>query len=409
MKRALYAVWAVAFALGLWGLWERLLLGHRLAGYGSYVVWGLWVSTYIYLVGLSAGAFLLSSLVYVFGFQRLERVGKLALFTALVTLLTALLAIWFDLGRMERFYKVFTSPNFASMMAWMVWLYTAYFVLLLAEAYLVLRPDLVHWSRDPSRTPVQRTLARWLTLGRTSLDSGTLAAERRTVQVLGTVGVPLAVAFHGGVGALFATVSAKLYWHQSLVPILFLTGALVSGGGFLAAVVAFTWKQRDEGWRELVALLGRMLLALVLVDVLLEWAEFSVPLWYGTSPEGRLLRMVLFGPYWWVFWVVHVGLGTIIPVALLATRGREPAAVGAAGLLVAATFMSPRLNIVIPAQLEPALRGLEAAFVHPRLAFAYAPTLHEWLVTAFVLAVTVGLLWLGAKFLPLLEAKEVAA
>ncbi len=409
MKRVLYAVWAAVFALGLWGVWERLTLGHRLAGYGSYVVWGLWVATYIYLVGLSAGAFLLSSLVYVFGFRRLERIGKLALFTALVTLLTALLAIWFDLGHMERFYKVFTSPIFTSMMAWMVWLYAAYFVLLLAEAYLAFRPDLVHWSRDPTRTPVQRTLARWLTLGRTSLDRGTLAVERRTIQVLGTVGVPLAVAFHGGVGALFATVSAKQYWHQSLMPILFLTGALVSGGGLLAAVVAFTWKERDEAWRELVAVLGRMLLALVLVYVVLELAEFFVPLWYGTSPEGHLLRLVLFGPHWWVFWIVHVGLGMVVPVALLAARGREPGAVGVAGLLVAATFMSSRLNVVIPAQLEPAFRGLEQAFVHPRLAFAYAPTLHEWLVTAFVLAVTAGLFWLGARFLPILEAKEVAA
>jgi molybdopterin-containing oxidoreductase family membrane subunit len=408
MKRALYVLWAVAFALGAWGVWERLTLGHRLAGYGSYVVWGLWVSAYIYLVGLSAGAFLLSSLVYVFGLQRLERIGKLALFTAIVTLLVALLSIWFDLGHMARFYRVFTSPNFSSMMAWMIWLYTAYFVLLLAEGYLVFRPDLVRWSRDPTRTPMQRTVARWLTLGRTALDAATLAAEGRAVRVLGTVGVPLAVAFHGGVGALFATVSAKLYWHQSIVPILFLTGALVSGGGLLTAMVAFAWAPRDDAWRELTRVLGRLLLVLVLVDVLLEWAEFSIPLWYGTSPDGHLLRQVLWGPYWWVFWIVHLGLGTVIPVALLAARGRDPAAVGTAGLLVAVTFMSVRLNVVIPAQLEPAVRGLERAFVGPRLVFQYAPTVHEWLVTLFVLAVGAALLWLGSRVLPLIDGKEVA-
>jgi protein NrfD len=114
MRRLLYVVWLVAFGLGLWGVAERLLFGHRLAGYGSYVVWGLWVAIYIYMSGLSAGAFLLSSLVYVFRLERLERVGKLALFVALVALLGGLLAIWFDLGRMERFYRVYTSPNFQS-------------------------------------------------------------------------------------------------------------------------------------------------------------------------------------------------------------------------------------------------------------------------------------------------------
>ncbi|MDR7591299.1 MAG: NrfD/PsrC family molybdoenzyme membrane anchor subunit [Armatimonadota bacterium] len=407
MRRLLYVVWLVAFGLGLWGVGERLVLGHRLAAYGSYVVWGLWVSVYIYLIGLSAGAFLLSSLVYVFRVERLERIGKLALFTAVVTLLTALLSIWFDLGHMERFYRVYTSPNFRSMMAWMIWLYTGYFLVLLGEAYLAFRPDLVRWSQETGRSRLQRTVARWLTLGRTTLEGDVLERERKVLQVLATVGVPLAVAFHGGVGALFATVSAKMYWHQSIVPILFLTGALVSGGGLLTAVVAFAWPQRDGEYRELVSLLGRVLLLLVAVDVLLEWAEFSIPLWYGTSPEGHLLQVVLFGPYWWVFWVLHLGLGTLVPVVLLVLRPRDPAAVGWAGLLVAATFLSVRLNVVIPAQIEPALRGLERAFTGPRLVFSYVPSVHEWLVTLFVLATTAALLWLGARLLPLMET-EVA-
>jgi protein NrfD len=406
MRRLLYVVWLVAFGLGLWGVAERLLFGHRLAGYGSYVVWGLWVAIYIYMSGLSAGAFLLSSLVYVFRLERLERVGKLALFVALVALLGGLLAIWFDLGRMERFYRVYTSPNFQSMMAWMIWLYTAYFVVLLGEAYCALRPDLVRWSRDPNRCPGQRTLARWLTLGRASLAPEVLERERRALQVLATVGVPLAVAFSGGVGALFATVSAKMYWHQAIVPILFLTGAVVSGGGLLTALAAFAG-QRNAEHRELVALLGRMLLLLVVGYVLLEWAEFSIPLWYGTSPEGHLVRLALFGPYWWVFWIVHVGLGTVLPVLLLVLRPKDPAAVGWAGLLVAATFVSVRLNVVIPAQVEPALRGLEQAFTGPRLVFHYFPTTHEWLVASFVVATTAALLWLGARLLPLMET-EVA-
>jgi protein NrfD len=378
-----------------------------LPAYGSYVVWGLWVAIYIYMSGLSAGAFLLSSLVYVFRLERLERVGKLALFVALVALLGGLLAIWFDLGRMERFYRVYTSPNFQSMMAWMIWLYTAYFVVLLGEAYFALRPDLVRWSRDPNRSPGQRTLARWLTLGRASLAPEVLERERRALQVLATVGVPLAVAFSGGVGALFATVSAKMYWHQAIVPILFLTGAVVSGGGLLTALAAFAWPQRNAEHRELVALLGRMLLLVVVGYVLLEWAEFSIPLWYGTSPEGHLVRLALFGPYWWVFWIVHVGLGTVLPVLLLVLRPKDPAAVGWAGLLVAATFLSVRLNVVIPAQVEPALRGLEQAFTGPRLVFHYFPTTHEWLVASFVVATTAALLWLGARLLPLMET-EVA-
>src|SRR3990167_2892250 len=118
-------VWFAALAAGLVGIVLRLTTGHELADYTSSIPWGLWVATYIYLVGLSAGSFLLSALIYVFGLRRLEPIGKLALFTALVALLAALLTIWLDIGHMERFYLIFTRGNPLSMMAWMVWLYTA--------------------------------------------------------------------------------------------------------------------------------------------------------------------------------------------------------------------------------------------------------------------------------------------
>lgn len=39
-------------------------LAHVHANYASIVTWGLWVTTYIYFIGLSVGAFLVSSPVY---------------------------------------------------------------------------------------------------------------------------------------------------------------------------------------------------------------------------------------------------------------------------------------------------------------------------------------------------------
>ncbi|HLF08705.1 MAG TPA: NrfD/PsrC family molybdoenzyme membrane anchor subunit, partial [Dehalococcoidia bacterium] len=84
-------VWLAALAVGLVGVSQRLLSGHELANYTSSIPWGLWVAAYVYFVGLSAGSFLLSALIYVFGLKRLEPIGKLALFTALVALIAALL------------------------------------------------------------------------------------------------------------------------------------------------------------------------------------------------------------------------------------------------------------------------------------------------------------------------------
>ena len=350
-----WGAWGILALVGVVGVWQRLSQGHQLANYNSFVPWGLWVAAYIYFVGLSAGAFLLSSLIYVFKVKALEAIGRLALVTAVITLFMALWSIWFDIGHMERFWFVFVRPNFHSMMAWMIWMYTAYFLLLLAELAVVFQKP----------TP----------------------EGQRLLTILGSLGVPLAIAFHGGVGALFAVVGARPYWHTGLFPILFLSGALTSGGALLLAVVAWGWPQRGEAHQQLVKLLARITLGLLLFDLLLEWAEISVPLWGGAADHVQGLRLMLFGPFWWVFWITHLLLGSLLPVWLLIKAPADPRRAGLAGALIAVLFMSVRLNIVIPGLAVPVLPGLEGAVRQARLTADYVPSLHEWLVLAFVVAV----------------------
>ena len=401
----LWILWLTGAVLAAHGLYQRFFHGHHAAAYGSYVVWGLWVSGYIYFIGLSAGSFLLSSLIYVLGFKPLHRVGKLSLFVAIIALFMALIMILFDLGRMERFWYVYASPNFGSMMAWMVWLYTAYFLLMCTEMWFLLRPDLARWS---TKIGIHGTIGRWLSFSNGPLTLEQESAGRGWVRWMAASGVPLAIAFHGGVGALFSTLSAREFWHTPLMPILFLTGALVSGSALIAFTIAAFWPNRDEGWREMLRVIGKAVLFLLLFDVILEWAEFSVPMWYGVGREYHSLMQMLFGEYWWVFWIIHVGLGTVIPLALLIFRGRSPRAVGAAGFLVACTFMAVRLNIVIPGLTEPHLQGLQDSFVDARLRFQYLPSLFEWEVSLAVVVLGCALFYLGYRFLPLTEEPKSA-
>ena len=66
LKRLFWITGGLLFVVGFAGWYDRLVHGHLNANYGSVVTWGLWVAAYIYLSGLSAGSFLISSLVYVF-------------------------------------------------------------------------------------------------------------------------------------------------------------------------------------------------------------------------------------------------------------------------------------------------------------------------------------------------------
>jgi len=411
-------VWVAALAVGLVGVAQRLLTGHELANYTSSIPWGLWVATYVYFVGLSAGAFLISSLIYVFGLRRLEPIGKLALFTALVSLIAALLTIWLDIGHMERFYYIFTRGNPLSMMAWMVWLYTAYFVLLTVELWFALRGDLVDWA---SERGLKGRFASLL-LGRFGGAFGQQArvavkapydnaADMRVVRTLGAIGVPLAIAFHGGVGALFGVVGGRPFWNAPLYPLLFIVGALVSGGGLLTFIVAFFWPDRgSKQHHDMVTYLGRITLGLLAVYLIMVWAEYSIT-WYADIPaSSQPLYEVLGGPYPWVFWVFQVGLGAVVPIAMMTVRPQSVPWVGVASFLIAATFLATRLNIVIPGLVEPQLEGLDTAYVDSRLSYEYFPSLMEWLVLIFIGAFATGLFFAGFRSLPLVGGrKEVSS
>ncbi len=405
MKALLLILWVVAFVAGGVGVIERLTTGHEMTAYGSYIPWGLWVAMYIYFIGLSAGAFLLSTLVYVFKVKRLEPIGKLALFTAFVTVLAALLSIWFDLGHMGRCWKVYTSFAFKSMMAWMVWLYTAYSILLVVEFWYAMRADLVSWS---ARSGLSGVLARLLSFGRTDTSPEALASDAKILRVLATIGVPLAVAFHGGVGALFGVIGARPFWNSPMMPILFLVSALASGGALLTFIVAFFWPDRNsEEHREITVTLGKITLVLLVLDLILEWAEFSINLYASIPAHAEAFRLILFGPYWWAFWFVHLGMGVLIPILILLIRGRNILWVGSAGFLIAVTFITVRLNIVLPGLALPQLPGLERAYEGSRLRFSYFPSDMEWLVGLFVVAFGVGLFYAGYKLLPIAQTKEV--
>jgi molybdopterin-containing oxidoreductase family membrane subunit len=397
LKKLFWIVGIILFVVGVPAWWDRIINSLRDVNFGTIVPWGLWEAGYIYFVGLSAGAFLISSLVYVFGVKRFERIGRLAVFTALVTLLMALILIWAGLGHFERVWHLLVYPNFRSLLGFISWLYMGYFLLLLAELWFLLRRDLV---AGKTGSGAKATLYRILSLGSQDLSERAVARDRRVVRVLATIGVPVAIMFHGGVGTLFAVVIARPLWNTGLFPILFLVSALVSGGALLTVIAAVF----QDGWtrnRDVIMSLGTMVLALMLLDVLFQVSEWLIAL-YGQVP-GHLesFNLIVRGPYWWVFWGVQVVIGTLVPVLLLAlpTR-RNPRWVTLAALLITVGFAAVRLNIVVPGLAIEEIRGLSAAVASRRLTTDYFPSLMEWSIAAGVVGLGLLLFGLGELLLP---------
>jgi anaerobic selenocysteine-containing dehydrogenase/Ni/Fe-hydrogenase subunit HybB-like protein len=381
VKRILLAVWAVAFVAGAVGVVWRLVAED--ADFGSYIPWGLWVALYAWFVGISAGAFMLFAVGEVFRVERLRKVGRPALVISLASLVSGLVVVGLDLGHLERFWNVYLYGNPSSLMAWEISLYTAFAVLVPITLVLAFRDELARFG------PLG-----WL--------AGTPGVDSAWLRPLALVGGILALAVSGATGALFGIVGSRPYWHTGLLPILFIGAALLSAAAVLTVFAALTVDERGQHDADEVSFLGRVTLALLGVVVLIEWADVSIA-WTQHSQAAAgwaAWDLVLSGPRWWVFWLVHLGLGVLVPALLLLLWPRSVGAIGLAGGLVAATLIGVRLNVVIPGLAVPQIEGLDEAYTGPGLTFSYTPTLQEWLVTVFAAALFVGLVGLWYRIVP---------
>lgn len=374
LKRAFYVISALALLIGLWGAFIRLTTGHREAAYGSYVVWGLWVAMYLFFAGIAAGAFMISTLDLLFHIKIFKGIGRSALWVGLVSLAAALLSIWLDLGHMERIWKVYLQGNLGSVMAQMVWGYTLFGLLLLASLYLSIR-----------------------------------SPESKLLKVLMIIGLPLSLFVSGAVGALLGVESSRLFWHVGLLPVQFPVFSLASGAAAMLAVIGFFGSEKSPNRAEQLWVLSIATVVLAIVKLYFLWADFSQSM-YGNVPQNvEAVRSVLYGPYWWAFWILQILLGTLIPIFVLVQPklARHNGWAGWMGVLVLFGFAVARANIVFPALTVPEIQALTTAFSGPHLSFDYFPSLMEWAVTLGIVGLAVLAFLIGVDRLPL-QTKEVA-
>lgn len=360
-----FAYWltlAVTMLLGVLALGVRVTDGLGVTNLTQIVPWGLWVALYIYFIGLSAGSFLLSTLIYVGGVKRFEPVGKIAIFTAFVALLAGLLFILLDLGHMERFWTVFFNRNPNSVLEWEIHFYVLYMVVLIAELWLLMRRDFVQLAK--TKNGWQKTLYTILTFGSTDVSDKALQDDMRLVKLLGIIGIPVALAVHGGTGAIFAVVKARPYWYTGLFPLIFITSALASGGALLTFVAAFFVQLEETARRELVSSLGKLVAVLLAIDLVFIASEFFIGI-YGAVPDHlATYNTIMFGPFAWVFWILQLGIGAAIPLILLTNKrtNNNLTWIGLASLMIVIGIVGVRLNIVIPPLTRPLVEGFDTAY-----------------------------------------------
>jgi molybdopterin-containing oxidoreductase family membrane subunit len=237
------------------------------------------------------------------------------------------------------------------------------------------------------------------------------AGGQRWLAILSAIALPMTLFLSGGVGALLGVAVARPFWHIGLFPVQFPVFSLASGAALMLLAIGLFGDAKDPEQPQQIKLLAVSIIVLQIIKLYFLWADFSQSLYGGIPQNVAAVNAVLFGPYWWAFWILQILVGTFIPVLMLVMPSvlRRPAWAGIAGGLVLFGFAVARANIVFPALTVPEIEALQRAFSDPRLQFSYFPSLMEWALSIGIIGLAAAAFLVGHDVLRLATAqKEVA-
>ncbi len=264
------------------------------------IEWGFLIVNYLFLGGLSAGVFFVSGLATFLqdkGDPAYPRIAKYGAMIAPWPVAFGSFLLIFDLGNWYRFYKLFVHFRWESPMSIGSWLLLVFNTIAFVYFYAWFPEDVRHslFGRLPRRLAF---------LKRFDVD---LSAWRRPLAMLG---FPFSIGVGIYTGVLLGAVQARPFWNTNLVAQMFLFSALSTGCAILILALSFNRKSLDF----------KQLRFLYTLDICFILLEFFIVLPYLIHGElsvlavQQALELILGGPYTFLFWVVFLGLGLLLPL-----------------------------------------------------------------------------------------------
>jgi Ni/Fe-hydrogenase subunit HybB-like protein len=360
---ALCLVGAVGAAISVPPGWEVL-------GTSPSYEWGILITAYVFFAITTSGLCLASSLGTVFGIEMFIPLEKRHAILALLCLVTAFGVIALDLHFPVRMVLgAVLSPSPLSPMWWMGVFYGVYLVFLVVEVWSMFSG---HWQ------------------------------VHRIACVCSSITAILAPTT---LGAVFGVLAARPYWHGAFTPPAMVTAAFLAGTALLGIVFYLVHRFQLAGHARAASLAIpaiRLLLTIVLAATALVVIWQTMFGLYGVVPGlSDATAAVLVGPLAIQFWLFRVGLGLVVPLALLVVpRTRTPAGLFAASCLAFVGIFADRVVFVAAGQVAP---GTAVAGVVSSPFTDYAPTLVEISIVVGALAFLALAYTLAERYLPMGE------
>ena len=270
------------------------------------IEWNLLIVNYLFLAGLSAGAFAISSFATYIGGPHFRRVARIGALIAPWPVAIGVGILVFDLGRPFAFYNLFLTVQFTSPMSIGSWLLTGFIFVTLAYAALWLPAPLDNLLRLPNRAYL-KDFSRW-----TPLAPNTI---RRWRAILAAIGFPLSLGVGIYTGILLGAIPSRPFWNTPMVAQLFLFSAMSSGTATVLLVTALLGTRHEHGYEEERRLLVSTDMVFIVLEIFML-VPFLLHHALSTWSSASSIELILGGEYTLWFWIGVILLGIVLPLII---------------------------------------------------------------------------------------------
>jgi Ni/Fe-hydrogenase subunit HybB-like protein len=315
-------LFGAVFAVCLLGCWAwQIYKGMGVAGIDHPVGWGVYITNFVFWVGIAHSGTLISAVLFLFRAKFRSSFNRAAEAMTVIAVMCAGMYPLIHLGRAWYFFWLFPYPNqrmiwtnFKSPLEWDVFAVSTYLTVSVVFFYVGLIPDLAVVKRYT--TGLSRRIYSALSLG----WRGTKMQWRNynmLYALLAGFATPLVLSVHSVVSWDFA-MGIVPGWHSTIFAPYFVAGAIFSGCGMvLTLVIPLRKIQKLERIITIdhFEMLAKTLLFTSLIVGYAYSVEFMMAYYSGNIYEFGIFLHRATGYYKWYYWAM-VFCNVIVPLPI---------------------------------------------------------------------------------------------
>ncbi len=329
--------------------------GLGVAGYNPPVMWGVYIVTFVFWIGIGHAGTLISAILYLFRAGFRTTIYRCAEAMTVFAVMTAGLFPILHLGRPWKFFWLIPYPNwrliwpnFKSPLVWDVFAISTYLTISTTFLFIGLIPD-VATLRDAEKNPIKKQIFSVLSFGWRNSEAEWRHFARAYL-FLAAFSTPLVLSVHSVVSFDFAMALVP-GWHTTIFAPYFVAGAIFSGMGMVFTIIIpirkffklqhyVTLNHLDAG--------AKLCLFTSMVVGCAYLVEFFIG-WYGGAPvEQQYWWNRVFGQWWWAAWIM-LTCNMILPLSLFSqSLRRNPTWLFIFSLFVNLGMWFERFVIIVP-------------------------------------------------------------